>query len=85
MKLHKFEMHGGRTISEEGNQEWPDYLGIKVPRNMHLEIIRFLVTSLEDEKMKYSTINLVGALEANGEKSVQELFGPTPVPGKDKE
>ncbi len=82
MKIHEFEIYGGQTQDDQGNQVWPDYVRVKVPRAVHVELIQFLVKSLSDPEMETSTINFVGELETTGEKTVEEMFGPTPNSGK---
>ena len=80
MKTHEFTIYGGQSQNEQGGQEWPDFLSIKVPKSIQLEIIKFLATSLQDEKMEEATINVVGKIAATGEKTQQELFGVAPTP-----
>lgn len=75
MKIHEFEIYGGQTRTEHGN-EWPDYLTLKIPRGVHAELIAFLSKALADKEMEESTIKLIGELKTTGEKSQMELFGP---------
>lgn len=81
MKIHEFTIYGGQK-DEEGRQHWPNFLSLKIPRSIQLEIIQFLAKSLQDEEMKEATINLVGSLEDKGERSQDELFGPVDNAGK---
>ena len=82
MKLHEFTVYGGQTQGEDGNQLWPDYISVKLPRAIQLEIIKFLATSLQDEEMTEATINFIGEYKKNGEKDQFELFGPVDNAGK---
>lgn len=84
MKIHEFEIYGGQEKDDKGNNIWPDYVRVKIPRVVHAELIKFLVTSLNDPEMENSTINFVGELEQTGEKTVEEMFGPTPNEGKNE-
>lgn len=77
MKIHEFEIYGGQTQDEEGNQEWPDYIRLKVPRSVHVQLIQFLTKALGDKEMEHSTVNFIGELQGKGEKTTAEMFGPT--------
>lgn len=81
MKIHEFTIYGAQK-DENGRQYWPNFMSIKIPRTIQLEVIEFLVRSLRDEKMTEATLNIVGELEDKGEKSQDELFGPVDNAGK---
>ncbi len=76
MKIHEFTVYGGQTENAQGKQFWPDYIKLRLPRSVQLEIIKFLATSLQDDNMEEASINFIGQYVDHGEKDQEELFGP---------
>lgn len=75
MKVNEFQVYGGQNQKDDGTVEWPDYMSVTIPRQIMLELIKFMASSLQDENMEGATINFVGQLSYRGEQSAEELFG----------
>lgn len=80
MKMYEYTVYGGQTQDEDGKKLWPDYMSLQLPRGVQLEIIKFLATALQDEKMEVATLNFVGLLDMTGSKDQDELLAPPPEP-----